>query len=175
MKKWLAAIGLTLWLAACGGQEVPGGPADVSTPLEYADTVASTDLSGELEGAGLLGARRQEVTAARGEPLMTGDVVLKGRKHRSALMEYADYHYMLKDERVSSFIIMPGYGTAEGISAGDDAGRVEEAYGPHYYTRLMGNAEAMGYVDQENDAVIEFVMNDGKVDMIIVSRLSAFQ
>lgn len=175
MKKWIAAIGMMLLLVSCSGQEGPGGPADSSTPLAYADSVASTDLSDELEGADMLDARRQEVTEARGEPLMTGDVVINGRKQRSAVMGYADYQYELENGRVRSFTIMPGYGTAKGISIGDEAGRIKEAYGPHFYTTQLGNNEVLGYADKENDVVIEFVLNDGKADQIFVSRLSAFQ
>lgn len=171
MYKWVLAILMMMWLTSCGGQEVPGGTANEWTPQLYAESIASTDLSDELEGAGMLDASREEVEAARGEPLMTGDIVINGKKQHSAVMEYEDYHYTLDDGRVRSFTIMQGSESARGVTIGDDSDKLREVYGTHYYTRQLGNAEILGYADKENDIVIEFMLDDDKTFLIIVSRL----
>lgn len=175
MYKWVMAILMMMWLTSCGGQEVPGGTANAWTPLLYAESIASTDLSDELEGLGMLDASRQEVKAARGEPLMTGDIVINGKKQRPVVMEYEDYHYSLDGDRVHSFTIPQGGESAKGISIGNDSDQIKEAYGKDYYTRQMAQTEILGYADKENDIVIEFMLNDDKISLIMVSRLSVNQ
>ncbi|MHA7965070.1 hypothetical protein ACX93W_13085 [Paenibacillus sp. CAU 1782] len=180
MKKWLVMAGLCLMmisvlLVSCSSPGQPDIPTAESTPLDYADSVDSTDLGDELNGIGLLGAKRQEVVDKLGAPNMTGDIVINGKKQRAAVMEYDGFHYSLKNDSVQSFVIMSGGATAKGIVPGDGAEQAVEAYGSSYYTRTLGDDKLMGFIDKERDIVMEFILRDDQIALIIVSLLSSYR
>jgi hypothetical protein len=77
-------------------------------------------------------------------------------------------------ERVIAYSLKLGQMTAKQVEIGDDEGRIAEAYGQDYYTREQDKLNIKGYLDKENDRVIEFLVDQNKVTMIMVSKLSIF-
>jgi hypothetical protein len=60
------------------------------------------------------------------------------------------------------------------VKIGDDEGRIAVMYGQDYYKREQDKLNIMGYLDKENDRVNEFIVDQKKVTMILVAKLSTF-
>jgi hypothetical protein len=164
MKKLIFIIGISLFLVSCSGK---GGLT--SSPMDFLDTVQSTDLSADTGGLKALGSSEQKVIEQRGDPQIRGQ--LRGGQ---TVLEYKDYGYVLDKERVVSYSLKLGQLTAKQVKIGDNEERIAEMYGQDYYKREQDKLNIMGYLDKENDRVIEFIVDQKKVKMILVAELSTF-
>lgn len=164
MKKLILIIGITLFLVSCSGK---GG--STSSPMDFMDTVQSTDLSAETGGLEAMGSSEQKVIEQRGDPQMRGQ--LKGGQ---TVLEYKDYQYVIDKERVVSYNLKLGQQTAKQVKIGDNEERIAEMYGQDYYKREQNMLNIKGYLDKKNDRVIEFIIDQKKVKMILVAELSSF-
>jgi hypothetical protein len=90
------------------------------------------------------------------------------------VLEYMDYGYVLDKGRVVSYNLRLGQLTAKQVKIGDNEEHIAEMYGQDYYKREQDNLNIMGYLDKENDRVIEFIIDQKKVTMILVAELSTF-
>ncbi len=158
-------IGISLCLVSCSGKI-----ESMNTPLDFVETVQSTDLSSETGELESLNASEQTIIEQRGEPLQ------RGRTDREeVVLEYLDFQYILADDRVVSYSVKPGQMTAKQVKIGDDEERVIDAYGNDFYTREQDALSIKGYVDKGNQKVIEFLLEQNIVKMIFVSELSLFK
>jgi hypothetical protein len=164
VKKLILIIGITLFLVSCSGK---GG--STSSPMDFMDTVQSTDLSAETGGLEAMGSSEQKVIEQRGDPQMRGQ--LKGGQ---TVLEYKDYQYVIDKERVVSYNLKLGQQTAKQVKIGDNEERIAEMYGQDYYKREQNMLNIKGYLDKKNDRVIEFIIDQKKVKMILVAELSSF-
>jgi hypothetical protein len=133
------------------------------------DTVQSTDLSAETGGLEALGSSEQKVIEQRGEPQRKGK--LSGGQ---TVLDYKDYGYVLDQDGVVSYSLKLGQQTAKQVKIGDDEGRIAVMYGQDYYKREQDKLNIVGYLDKVNDRVIEFIVDQKKVTMILVAKLSTF-
>jgi hypothetical protein len=65
--------------------------------------------------------------------------------------------------------------TAKEIQLGDDQEHIVEQYGTEYYTRQQVGATFIGYLDKNENKVIEFAMDGNKVKLITVSEFSVIE
>ncbi|GMK40338.1 hypothetical protein PCCS19_33940 [Paenibacillus sp. CCS19] len=156
-------VGMTLMLAACGKEKS-------TTPLDYKDKVEGIDLSQENPQWAEWGKSEAEIKKDRGEPnrrmKQAGDNVV---------LEYADYQYSLIRDSVEVYVLMPGQETAKGIKAGGPASEIANAYGKDFYKRTQNNMDIIGYIDKKLERALEFVIQNGQISTIIVSRFSLFK
>lgn len=166
MKKLIFIFCILLFLVSCSSK---------GSPLDFMERVQSTNLSAETGGLEVLNASEQEVIAQRGEPLDRGEIQAKSeQKSREVVLEYDNYQYILAEGRVVSYSLKPGRATAKQLKIGDDEARIAELYGENYYTRKQDKLSIKGYLDKENKRVIEFIVDQNKVAMVVVSELSWF-
>ncbi|MCM3039730.1 hypothetical protein M3201_08470 [Paenibacillus motobuensis] len=166
MKKLIFIFCILLFLVSCSSK---------GSPLDFMESVQSTNLSAETGGLEFLNASEQEVIAQRGEPLDRGEIQVKSQqKSREVVLEYDNYQYILAEGRVVSYSLKPGQETAKQLKIGDDEARIAELYGENYYTRKQDKLCIKGYLDKENKRVIEFIVDQNKVAMVVVSELSWF-
>ncbi|WP_127531305.1 hypothetical protein [Paenibacillus kobensis] len=158
----LMAIGLTMVLISCG--------AERTTPLDYTKKVNGIDLSGENWKLSDWGLTEQQVIEERGQPRRRSVV-----KDGTVILDYADYQYSLLGGHVQGYTLMPQQPTAGGVKVGDAKSRVIEKYGKDYYTREQNNYQILGYLDKENELALEFVLDSGRVTVILVSEFAMFQ
>jgi len=135
------------------------------------ESVQSTNLSTETGGLEVLNTSEQEVIEQRGEPQHRGEIQRKGG---DVVLEYDDYQYVLAGGSVVSYSLKPGQLTAKQLKIGDDEARIAELYGENYYTREQDKLSIKGYLDKENKRVIEFIVDQNKVAMVMVSELTMF-
>ncbi|GAA0391912.1 hypothetical protein [Paenibacillus motobuensis] len=166
MKKLIFIFSILMFLVSCSSK---------GSPLDFMESVQSTNLSAETGGLEVLNASEQEVIAQRGEPLDRGEIQAKSdQKSREVVLEYDNYQYILSEGRVVSYSLKPGQATAKQLQIGDDEARIAELYGENYYTRKQDKLSIKGYLDKENKRVIEFIVDQNKVAMVVVSELSWF-
>jgi len=159
---------LSLLIVLCSG-------CSASSPLDYMERVQSTNLSEETGGLKVLNASEQEVIEQWGEPRHRIDMQQESKlKGGEVVLEYDNYQYVLGGGRVVSYSLRPGQATAKQLKIGDEEGRIAELYGENYYSREQDHMRLKGYLDKENERIIEFVIDQQKVAMVIVSELSMF-
>lgn len=171
MKKLILIFGIMLLLISCSRED-----SVTSSPLDFSETVQSTDLSLETGGLRTFHSSEQEIIEQQGEPLQRGVIgrneILKGGE---VVLEYKGYQYVLAKDKVVSYSLKSGQVTAKQVEIGDNASRIAELYGQNYYTREQDGSVIQGYLDKENDRVIEFILNQNKVMMVLVTELSLFK
>jgi|GEM_PF-2219957 hypothetical protein len=158
---WL--VSMTLLLAACGQDKA-------TTPLDYKDKVEGIDLSLENPQWSEWGKSEAEVKKERGEPNRR-----IAQEDDSVTLEYSDYQYSLIRDSVEVYSLMPGQETARGVKAGGPASEIEAVYGKDFYKRTQNNIDIIGYLDKKLEQSLEFIIQNGQIAAIIVSRLSMFQ
>ncbi len=159
---------LSLLLVFCSG-------CSASSPLDFMERVQSTNLSEETGGLKVLNSSEQDVIEQWGEPRHRMDVQQESKlKGDEVVLEYNNYQYVLEGGHVVSYSLRPGQTTAKQLKIGDEEARIVELYGENYYSREQDNMHLKGYLDKENERVIEFVIDQQKVAMVIVSELSMF-
>ncbi|MBD3920591.1 hypothetical protein H8B09_17640 [Paenibacillus sp. PR3] len=156
-------VSMTLLLAACGRDKA-------TSPLDYKDQVEGIDLSQENPQWSEWGKSEAEITKERGEPKrripQEGD---------NLSLEYADYQYSLIRDSVEIYSLMPGQETAKGIKVGGPASEIEAAYGRDFYKRTQNKINIIGYLDKKLEQALEFVIHNGRIEAIIVSKFSLFE
>lgn len=156
-------VGLMLVLTACGANKS-------TSPLDYKDKVDGIDLSQENPQWSEWGKSEAEIKQDRGEPnrriAQEGDNVT---------LEYSDFQYSLVRDLVEVYALMPGQTTARGMKVGGPASEIETMYGKDFYKRTQNNMDITGYLDKNLEIALEFVINNGQIATIIVSRFSLFQ
>jgi hypothetical protein len=171
MKKGFIIILMVMLLSACSA-------AKQSVPQDYITEIASTDLIKEHAGGIQLGDSEQALNEKRGKPNGQFDVKFKNTGNYDTpqqAWEYSDYNYTVRDSKVISYSLLAESATEKGAQLGNSIKSVKELYGEGSYTRQFGDFEAVGYIDKENEWVIEFFVEQEKVTGIIVSELSLFQ
>ena len=164
MKKCFALFVVLSLLTSCSGKK-----ESRSSPLDFLSSVSSTDLREETGGPVTLGLSDAEIIEKRGEP------VLRGTMHNGEyVLKYKDYQYNLVDGELAIYTFEPGTETARHVKIGDGEEQVNQAYGEHSYKRMDGKLNLLGYMDKENEKVIEFVMSGRKVQMIMVADFGLF-
>lgn len=165
MKMLFVILCMLIILVSCSTK-----PATTSSPLDFIDRVQSTDLSNETGGLKVLNSPINEVVKERGEPQSKGKLVTG-----ETILEYADYQYILLSDKVTSYTLKAGSLTSKELKIGDREERIYEEYGLHFYTRQQDDLGIKGYIDKENDRIIEFVLDDNQITMILVAQLSIFK
>ncbi|MBP1991495.1 hypothetical protein [Paenibacillus eucommiae] len=185
MKKGILLICLLFLLCSCGVQK------QESSPLDYVDKVASTDLSGEMarsgaeSGAGLeseperesrglsLGAAEQLLVDSKGEPMEKVTII-----DNLINWVYADTSFFtLMDHVVVTygFNIESKMSTSKGIKVGDSIQEAKAKYGQAFYSRKQANSQMIGYIDKKGDTMIEFLFEKDVIMSIMVSQLEVFR
>jgi len=163
MRKLILIIGISLCLVSCSSK-------NGSTPLDFMETVQSTDLSLETGGLESFNTSEQMIIKKRGKPQQSGTT-----KKGEVVLEYADYQYTLAKDKIVSYSVKPDQMTARQAKIGDHWERIAELYGQDFYTRKLDSLNIKGYIDKESQRVIEFLVEQNKVKTIIVLELSQFK
>lgn len=158
-KLWVVVLALSMLLGACGG----GG--DTMDLTEIYAAVESTDLSTETGGLSDWDVTEREIREQLGEPAMEGTT-----NRREIVLGYEDYQYVIGKEKLQSYSIQKDGKTERGIGIGDDRNRIEQSYGSGYVEREQDELHILGYSDKENGLILEFVLQGGKAEAVIVMR-----
>jgi len=171
MKKGIVVVLICLVLAACSA-------AKPSMPQDFMGNIESTDLSKEHTGGISPGDSEQLLRDKRGKPQGKLDIKLNKTDEYDVpyqAWEYYNASYSVSGSKVAGYNLLPSGTTQKGAKLGDSIQSVKDMYGDAYYNRESKNMKILGYIDEEKEWVLEFIVDQDKVTGILMSELSIFE
>ncbi|QFT90782.1 hypothetical protein FIU87_19230 [Bacillus sp. THAF10] len=150
---------LTLFLTGCDPFE--------KEAMDFYQTTKSTNLTREHVQSISIHSNENEIMTVFGKPDTTEEI----QDPKSTYLIYDDIEFGLKESKVFRYHFQRNHETSKGIAIGDKKDKVIREYGQHYYERVEGGNETVGYFDKDNRLQIEFGFQEDRVVTVIMEEL----
>jgi hypothetical protein len=139
---------------------------DLFNRERFYETIEHTDLSLENVKRVSLDTAEETVITKLKAPYEVNEIPETHTKY----LVYDDVEIGIKDKKVFRYFFRGDYRTTKGIRAGDEAEKIIDAYGPHYYERMDTGTDIIGYFDKQHNINIEFSFVDKKLIGTIIQK-----
>ncbi|MFD2638212.1 hypothetical protein [Piscibacillus salipiscarius] len=139
------------------------------TQNDYLQEVSTTVLSSENVESITLYSTESDVLRIFGKP----EKIHKTKNPISSYYKYAGLEIGINNQQVFRYIITDNYTTQHGIKVGDSKEHVIDIYGNNYYKKTESGSFIMGYIDYENNIILEIALNKDCVIGMLIKKSSS--